>query len=156
MKKILFVCHGNICRSPMAEAIFRDMLDKQGLSDQFLVDSAAVSSEELGHPVYPAAQTELRRRGLPASAHRAWQLSRGDYDRYDFFIGMDTDNVYRMQRIFGGDRDKKIGLLLAFTDRPREVEDPWYTGRFGFVFDEITEGCAALLAQLTQTTPGRK
>ena len=156
MKKILFVCHGNICRSPMAEAIFRDMLDKQGLSDQFLVDSAAVSSEELGHPVYPAAQTELRRRGLPASTHRAWQLSRGDYDRYDFFIGMDTDNVYRMQRIFGGDRDKKIGLLLAFTDRPREVEDPWYTGRFGFVFDEITEGCAALLAQLTQTTPGKK
>ena len=140
----------------MAESIFRDMLDKQGLSDQFLVDSAAVSSEELGHPVYPAAQTELRRRGLPASTHRAWQLSRGDYDRYDFFIGMDTDNVYRMQRIFGGDRDKKIGLLLAFTDRPREVEDPWYTGRFGFVFDEITEGCAALLAQLTQTTPGKK
>ena len=150
MKRILFVCHGNICRSPMAEAIFRDMLRKQGLSDRFFVDSAAVSDEELGHPVYPAAQTELRRRGLPESAHRAWQLSREDYDRYDFFIGMDMDNVYRMQRIFGGDPSRKIGMLLSFTDRPREVEDPWFTGRFGYVFDEIAEGCAALLEQLTQ------
>ena len=141
MKRIVFVCHGNICRSLMAEAIFRDLLEKQHLTDRFAVDSAAVSDEELGNPVYPAAQTELARRGLPRSRHTAWQLSRGDYDRYDFFIGMDMDNVYRMQRIFGGDRKHKIGLLLAYTDHPAEVEDPWYTGRFDHVFDEILRGC---------------
>lgn len=150
MKKIVFVCHGNICRSPMAEAIFRDMLEKRGVTDCFEVDSAAVSAEELGNPVYPAAQTELARRGLPRSGHRAWQLTKADYDRYDFFIGMDMDNVYRMQRIFGGDKKKKIGLLLAFTASPAEVEDPWYTGRFPYVFDEIQRGCEALLDELLQ------
>ncbi len=150
MKRIVFVCHGNICRSPMAESIFRDLLEKQGLSDRFSVDSAAVSAEELGNTVYPAAQTELVRRGLPRSAHTAWQLSSGDYDRYDFFVGMDMDNIHRMQRIFGGDRKKKIGLLLAYTDRPREVEDPWFTGRFSYVFDEIEEGCQAFLDELVR------
>ena len=148
MKRIVFVCHGNICRSPMAESIFRDMLEKQHLDARYAVDSAAVSAEELGNPVYPAAQTELARHGLPRSAHRAWQLAREDYDRYDFFIGMDMDNVYRMQRIFGGDRQKKIGLLLAYPDTPREVEDPWYTGRFSHVYDEIERGCRALLDAL--------
>ena len=154
--RVLFVCHGNICRSPMAEAIFRSMVRERGLEDQFLVDSAAVSAEELGNPVYPAAQTELRSRGLGASSHRAWQLSREDYDRYDFVIGMDMDNVYRMQRIFGGDRKKKIGLLLAYTDTPREVEDPWYTGRFGFVYDEIEAGCRALLEELIRDEERQK
>ncbi len=150
MTRIVFVCHGNICRSPMAEAIFRDLLEKRGLTNRFSVDSAAVSAEELGNPVYPAAQSELARRGLPRSAHTAWQLSPGDYDRFDFFVGMDMDNVYRMQRIFGGDKKKKIGLLLAYTDRPREVEDPWFTGRFAYVFDEIEEGCKAFLEELVR------
>ena len=154
MKRIVFVCHGNICRSPMAEAIFRDLLEKRGLLDRYSADSAAVSDEELGNPVYPAAQTELARHGLPRSTHKAWQLTSGDYDRFDFFIGMDMDNVYRMQRIFGGDRKKKIGLLLAYTDHPREVEDPWYTGRFGYVFDEIAEGCSALLDELLRDGQG--
>lgn len=138
----------------MAEAIFRNMLRERGLEDAFQVDSAAVSAEELGNPVYPAAQAEMKRRGLPESAHRAWQISREDYDRYDFFIGMDMDNVYRMQRIFGGDRKRKIGLLLAYTDDPREVEDPWYTGRFGYVYGEIEKGCRALLTEILRDARG--
>ena len=148
MVKILFVCHGNICRSPMAEAVFKDMIVRRGLEDRFDVGSAAVSSEELGNPVYPSANHELMRRGLPRSDHRAWRLSQSDYDRYDYFICMDRDNVHRLQRIFGGDNERKIGLLLAYTDNPREIEDPWYTGRFDKVYDEIVEGCEALLDEL--------
>ena len=153
MKKILFVCHGNICRSPMAEAIFRDMLDKQGLSDRFLVNSAAVSDEELGRPVYPAAQTELRRRGLPESAHRAWQLRREDYDRYDYLVGMDSANLRNMRRICGGDPQEKLHLLMDFTDRPGDVADPWYTGDFDATWRDVDAGCRALLAALTGPNP---
>ncbi|MGN0778768.1 MAG: low molecular weight protein-tyrosine-phosphatase [Aristaeellaceae bacterium] len=154
MKKVLFVCHGNICRSPMAEVIFRELLVRRGLTDRFTVDSAAVSSEELGNPVYPSAQQELTRRGLPASDHRAWQLSRADYDRYDYFVAMDMDNAYRMLRIFGGDEQCKISLLLGHTNRPGDVEDPWFTFRFDYVFDEITRGCEALLTDLLKDERG--
>lgn len=149
MKRVLFVCHGNICRSPMAESVFNHLLEAHGLSEQFTVDSAAVSSEELGNPVYPAANRELERRGLPRSTHRAWQLSPGDYDAYDYFLCMDESNLRRMNRIFGGDPDDKLRLLLSFTDHPREVEDPWYTGRFSKVYDDILEGCTAFLRQIT-------
>ena len=148
MKKVLFVCHGNICRSPMAEAVFRHMLEERGLGERFAVDSAAVSAEEIGNPVYPEANRTLVAHGLPASNHHAWQLTRADYDRYDFFIGMDQENIYRMRQIFGGDSQHKVGLLLAYTEHPREVEDPWYTGRFDRVFDLITQGCQALLEAL--------
>ena len=137
MKKVLFVCHGNICRSPMAEAVFRHML------------------EERGNPVYPEANRTLVAHGLPASNHHAWQLTRADYDRYDFFIGMDQENIYRMRQIFGGDSQRKVGLLLAYTEHPREVEDPWYTGRFDRVFDLITQGCQALLETLLADEAGQ-
>ena len=133
MKKVLFVCHGNICRSPMAEAVFRHMLEERGLGERFAVDSAAVSAEEIGNPVYPEANRTLVAHGLPASNHHAWQLTRADYDRYDFFIG----------------------LLLAYTEHPREVEDPWYTGRFDRVFDLITQGCQALLEALLADEAGQ-
>lgn len=155
MKKVLFVCHGNICRSPMAEAVFRHMLEERSLGERFAVDSAAVSAEEIGNPVYPEANRTLVAHGLPASNHHAWQLTRADYDRYDFFIGMDQENIYRMRQIFGGDSQRKVGLLLAYTEHPREVEDPWYTGRFDRVFDLITQGCQALLETLLADEAGQ-
>lgn len=155
MIKILFLCHGNICRSPMAEAVFRHMLEERGLGERFAVDSAAVSAEEIGNPVYPEANRTLVAHGLPASNHHAWQLTRADYDRYDFFIGMDQENIYRMRQIFGGDSQRKVGLLLAYTEHPREVEDPWYTGRFDRVFDLITQGCQALLEALLADEAGQ-
>ena len=155
MKKVLFVCHGNICRSPMAEAVFRHMLEERGLGERFAVDSAAVSAEEIGNPVYPEANRTLVAHGLPASNHHAWQLTRADYDRYDFFIGMDQENIYRMRQIFGGDSQRKVGLLLAYTEHPREVEDPWYTGRFDRVFYLITQGCQALLETLLADEAGQ-
>ena len=155
MKKVLFVCHGNICRSPMAEAVFRHMLEERGLGERFAVDSAAVSAEEIGNPVYPEANRTLVAHGLPASNHHAWQLTRADYDRYDFFIGMDQENIYRMRQIFGGDSQRKVGLLLAYTEHPQEVEDPWYTGRFDRVFDLITQGCQALLETLLADEAGQ-
>lgn len=155
MKKVLFVCHGNICRSPMAEAVFRHMLEERGLGERFAVDSAAVSAEEIGNPVYPEANRTLVAHGLPTSNHHAWQLTRADYDRYDFFIGMDQENIYRMRQIFGGDSQHKVGLLLAYTEHPREVEDPWYTGRFDRVFDLITQGCQALLEALLADEAGQ-
>ena len=155
MKKVLFVCHGNICRSPMAEAVFRHMLEERGLGERFAVDSAAVSAEEIGNSVYPEANRTLVAHGLPASNHHAWQLTRADYDRYDFFIGMDQENIYRMRQIFGGDSQRKVGLLLAYTEHPREVEDPWYTGRFDRVFDLITQGCQALLEALLADEAGQ-
>ena len=155
MKKVLFVCHGNICRSPMAEAVFRHMLEERGLGERFAVDSAAVSAEEIGNPVYPEANRTLVAHGLPASNHHAWQLTRADYDRYDFLIGMDQENIYRMRQIFGGDSQRKVGLLLAYTEHPREVEDPWYTGRFDRVFDLITQGCQALLEALLADEAGQ-
>lgn len=155
MKKVLFVCHGNICRSPMAEAVFRHMLEERGLGERFAVDSAAVSAEEIGNPVYPEANRTLVAHGLLASNHHAWQLTRADYDRYDFFIGMDQENIYRMRQIFGGDSQHKVGLLLAYTEHPREVEDPWYTGRFDRVFDLITQGCQALLEALLADEAGQ-
>lgn len=155
MTKILFICHGNICRSPMAEAVFRHMLEERGLGERFAVDSAAVSAEEIGNPVYPEANRTLVAHGLPASNHHAWQLTRADYDRYDFFIGMDQENIYRMRQIFGGDSQHKVGLLLAYTEHPREVEDPWYTGRFDRVFDLITQGCQALLEALLADEAGQ-
>lgn len=155
MKSILFICHGNICRSPMAEAVFRHMLEERGLGERFAVDSAAVSAEEIGNPVYPEANRTLVAHGLPASNHHAWQLTRADYDRYDFFIGMDQENIYRMRQIFGGDSQHKVGLLLAYTEHPREVEDPWYTGRFDRVFDLIAQGCQALLEALLADEAGQ-
>ena len=151
MTKIIFVCHGNICRSPMAEAIFRHLVEERGLSDRLQIDSAAVSDEEVGRPVDLEANAELERRGLPRSQQIARQLMAEDYDRFDYFLGMDRSNYDRMKYLFKGDPRKKVGLLMGYTDRPREIEDPWYSGRFSHVYDEIEEGCRAFLEELLRS-----
>ena len=148
MTKILFVCHGNICRSPMAEFVMKEMVKEAGLSGRFEIASAATSTEELGNPVYPPARRKLAEHGIRCDGKRARQLTRADYQKYDLLIGMDEWNIRNMTRMCGGDRDSKIRLLLDYTDHPRAVADPWYTGDFDATWNDVTEGCRALLEQL--------
>lgn len=145
MTRILFVCHGNICRSPMAEYVMRDMVKKAGRADQFQIASAATSAEELGNPVYPPARRKLAEHGVTCAGHAARQLRSDDYQRYDLLIGMDGANLRNMRRICGGDPEGKIRLLLDFTSRPGEVSDPWYTGDFDATWRDVKEGCQGLL-----------
>lgn len=149
MPRIMFVCHGNICRSPMAEFIFKDMLEKKGIADQFTVESSATSTEEIicgvGNPVYPPAKAELMRHGLTCGNKRAVQLKQSDGDKYDLFIGMDSANIRNMYRILPPDTHIKIRRLMDFTDRGGDVADPWYSDRFDIAYRDIREGCAALL-----------
>lgn len=148
MMKILFVCLGNICRSPMAEYIFRDMVKKQGLETKVACASAAVSNEELGNPVYPPAKRKLLSLGIRCDDKRARQISKRDYGDYDLLIGMENRHLMQMRRVFGGDPEGKIHLLLGFTSSPRDIDDPWYTDDFDTACREIQEGCEALLAWL--------
>lgn len=150
MIKILFICHGNICRSPMGEFVMKDLVKKAGLSGQFQIDSAATSREELGNPVYPPAQRKLREHGIDCGGKRARQICREDYDKYDLLIGMDGANMRNMQKLFGGDPDGKLQLLMDYTDRPGDVADPWYTGDFEATWQDVLEGCQGLLSQLME------
>lgn len=153
MKKIMFVCHGNICRSPMAEFIFKKMLSEKGISENFVVASSATSTEEIwgdrGNPVYPPAKKELLKHGITCDGKRAVQLKKSDYDKYDYFIAMDSMNVRNIMRIFGSDKDGKVSRLLDHTDEKRDVADPWYTGKFDVTYSDIEKGCRALLKELT-------
>ena len=152
MIKILFVCHGNICRSPMAEYLFKDLAAKAGQADAFCVASAATSAEELGNPVYPPARRELARHGIGCAGHAARRLCRADYDRWDMLIGMDRTNLHDMQRLFDGDPLGKCSLLPAHERPPRpgaEVDDPWYSGDFAAAWRDIYNGCTGLLAELS-------
>ena len=149
MVKILFVCHGNICRSPMAEFVMKDLVNKAGIADQFIIASAATSAEEIGNPVYPPARRELARHGIGCAGHAARRLRAEDYDRWDLLIGMDQANLRNMVRLFGGDPSGKCRLLLDYTGRPgQEVADPWYTGDFSTAWEDILAGCQGLLAAL--------
>ena len=151
MIKILFICHGNICRSPMAEFVLRDMVTKQGLSDQFFISSAATSTEEIGNPVHPGTRRKLKEFNITTDGKYAVQLLRKDYDRYDYLIGMDNANIRNMERMLGH-RGGKIHKLLEFAGSDAEVADPWYTGDFDRTYEDIKKGCEALLAQILATT----
>ena len=148
MVKILFVCHGNICRSPMAEFFMKDLVRKAGRAEEFSIASAATSTEEIGNPVYPPARRMLAAHGIDCTGKTARQLRKADYAQYDYLIGMDQANFRNMQRMCGGDPDGKIHLLLDFTDRPGQVADPWYTGDFQVTWEDVLEGCEGLLRHI--------
>ena len=150
MIKILFICHGNICRSPMAEFILRDMLERTGREREIAVSSAAVSREELGNPVYPPARRILAAHGIRCEGHAARQMSAQDYEKYDLLIGMDRSNLRTMQRICGGDPEGKIFRLLDFTGQAGDVADPWYTGDFEATYRDIKAGCEGLLLRISE------
>ncbi len=141
MKKILFVCHGNICRSPMAEFVMKYLVEKEGLTDQFMIESAATSTEEIGNPVYPPARRKLAEHGIRCDGHAARQMTRADYSQFDLLIGMDQWNLRNMERICEGDPEGKIHPLLA----DKDVADPWYTGDFEAIWKDVLRGCKALL-----------
>ena len=148
MTKILFVCHGNICRSPMAEFVMKDLVKKAGLESQFQIVSAATSTEEIGNPVYPPARRKLAEHGISCTGKTARQLTKADYAQYDLLIGMDRANIRNMNRICGGDPDGKIKLLLSYTDRPGDVADLWYTGDFDATWRDVMESCQGLLKSI--------
>ena len=147
MTKILFICHGNICRSPMAEFVMKDLVEKAGLETEFLIESAATSTEEIGNPVYPPARRKLAEHGISCAGKTSRQLIRADYGQYDLLIGMDRANIRNMNRICGGDPEGKLHLLMEYTDHPGDVADPWYTGDFETTYRDLTAGICSLLEE---------
>lgn len=154
MIRVLFVCWGNICRSPMAEFVLKDVVNKRGIAGEFHIESAATSTEEIGNGIYPPAKAELARHGigvpgneLGVSEKRARQLRRDDYDKWDYIIGMEQLNMSYMHRILGGDPEGKVKLLMDFTGVSEDIDDPWYTGDFEGVYKQIVRGCEALLTE---------
>ena len=150
MIKVLFICHGNICRSPMAEFICKDYVKKLGIADRFHIESAATSREEIGNPVYPPARRKLASVGISCQGKTARQVTREDYDRFDYLICMENYNLRNITRIIPTDPEEKICRLLDFTDHPGDIDDPWYTGDFDTTYDEILDGIRAFVAYLQQ------
>ena len=149
MIKILFVCHGNICRSPMAESVMTYIVRQRGLESHFTISSAATSREEIGNPPHYGTVNKMREVGIPVIPHRALQMTRKDYDKYDYLIGMDDWNIKNMQKIVGGDPLHKMHKLLEFAGSTRDIADPWYTGNFDVTYEDIVEGCETFLDSLT-------
>lgn len=145
MIKVLFVCHGNICRSTMAQSVFSHMAAQKGLLEHFHIDSAATSREEIGNPPHYGTVNKLRQEGVPLIPHRARQMTKQDYKDFDYLIGMDDANIRNMTRITGGDPEHKIHKLLEYAGSSRAIADPWYTGDFEATYEDIMEGCAAFL-----------
>lgn len=149
-KKIIFICHGNICRSPMAQYVMQDLVNKNGQADEFVIDSAAATTDALGHPMDSRTKRVLTEHNIPFKEHYARQLTRDDYDKFDLLIGMDEENFFDMNRITGGDRQLKEKKLLSFCDSMADVDDPWYTGDFEQAYQDISRGCKALLDELNK------
>ena len=146
--RIMFVCHGNICRSPMAEVLLKDMIKKEGLADRFVMASAGTSREEIGNPVHQGTRKKLAQDHISAADKYAVQLTKEDYEKYDLILGMDRANISNILRIIGSDPQEKVHRLLDFTELPRDIADPWYTGDCEITYAEIKAGCAALLKHL--------
>ena len=146
--KILFICHGNICRSPMAEFVMKELVKNEGLEEQFEIASAATSTEEIGNPVYPPAKRKLAEHNIGCEGKTARQMTRADYHYYDYIIAMDRNNLRNLKRMFGEDTEHKISLLMEYTQRPGDVADPWYTGDFDATWRDVLEGCRGLLDYL--------
>jgi len=151
MTKILFTCHGNICRSPMAQMVFKHLVKQQGLESQFYIESAATSREEIGNPVHRGTRRKLAEVGIPCSEHYATQVTKADYDKYDYLIIMDDRNRRGLQWIIPNDPEHKIHMLLDFTERKgQSIADPWYTGNFDETYDDVLEGCQGLLEYILE------
>lgn len=150
MIKVLFICHGNICRSTMAEFVLKDMVKKRKMSDQFYIASAATSTEEIGNDIHYGTKRKLDEMGIPYTKRGAVKMTKADYDQYDYLIGMDSANIQNMIRIAGGDSKRKIHRFLDFGERPRDIADPWYTGNFDITYDDIVEGCEAFLSYVLE------
>lgn len=154
MIRVLFVCLGNICRSPMAEFIMKSIISERGLSDRFYIASAATSTEEIwngvGNPVYPPAKRELAKHGISCEGKRAVQITKADYGKYDYILGMEERNIRNILRIVGKDPEHKVKLLLDYSDHPRDIADPWYTGNFESTYRDVVEGCEGFLLYLEQ------
>ncbi|MBQ7269509.1 MAG: low molecular weight phosphotyrosine protein phosphatase [Bacteroidales bacterium] len=155
MTRILFVCHGNICRSPMAEFVMKRLAEQAGLSGEIAVASAATTAEEIGNPVYPPARRKLAEHGISCDGKTARQMRDADYETYDLLIGMDRENLYDMRRICRNDPAGKICLLMDYTDRPGDVADPWYTRDFEATWGDVEEGCRGLLTHLMEANQGK-
>lgn len=150
MIKILFICHGNICRSPMAEFVMKDIVNKAGMSEKFHIASCATSTEEIGNPVHYGTKRKLAEVGISCEGKRAVQLTKKDYDEYDMLIAMDEMNIRNIMRIIKSDPKNKVSLLLAHSDENRSIADPWYTGNFDNTYNDILKGCTALFEELTK------
>lgn len=150
MLDILFICHGNICRSPLAEFVMKDLTERQGLAGKFQIASAATSREELGNDIHPGTRRVLEREGIPFSSRQARQITKSDYEAYDYIIAMDRANLRNLERLLGGDPEGKFFLFLEFAGEHRDIADPWYTGNFDETYRDIQQGCTALLEFLLQ------
>ena len=148
MTKILFICHGNICRSPMAEFVMKELVRRAGLEHEFLIESAATSREEIGNDIHYGTRQKLIEQNIPFSRRAARQITRADYDKYDWLVAMDDENIFYMNRCWSPDPEHKIVRLLSFAGKTRDIADPWYTGNFDQTYDDIMEGCTAFLKEL--------